>query len=72
MNKVTAEARINSPEIEYQILRLPMKSTEVSPLYNRPPRPENFAITSPLLPVVFVSQRYLTILLKNQITDDHY
>ena len=31
VNKVNAEARINKPEMEYQILRLPMKSTEVSP-----------------------------------------
>ena len=42
---VAAEARINNPENAYQIFLLPIKSTEVSPRYKRPPNPEYLAIT---------------------------
>ena len=47
VNSVIAEARINKPENEYQIFRLPIKSIEVSPRYKRPPIPESLAIIYP-------------------------
>ncbi|CAB4830154.1 unannotated protein [freshwater metagenome] len=41
-----ADARINTPENAYQRRRLPMKSTDVSPRYKRPPKPENLDMVS--------------------------